>query len=100
MVRDKKDFEMIVIAQRQEQNFAWIAFALIPKIGALLFDERKLRWMTGLGIDSDRYVEIFNAGRPLPPPEGELLARRRTDGVDCGFIFDVSHDADPYRYPR
>ena len=51
MVRNKKDFEMIVIAQRQEQNFARIAFALIPKIGALLFDERKLRRMTGLRIE-------------------------------------------------
>src|ERR1700675_3693204 len=61
MVRNEKDFEMIVIAQGQKQNFAWVAFALIPKIGALLFDEGKLRWMTGLGIDSDRYVEIFDA---------------------------------------
>src|SRR6202162_3564912 len=61
MVRNEKDFEMIVIAQGQKQNFAWVAFALIPKIGALLFEERKLRWMTGLGIDSDRYVEIFDA---------------------------------------
>jgi hypothetical protein len=52
---------MIVIAQGQKQNLAWVAFALIPRIGALLFDERKLRWMTGLGIDSDRYVEIFDA---------------------------------------
>ena len=61
MVRNEENFEMIIIAQGQKQNFARVAFALIPKIGALLFDERKLRWMTGLGIDSNRYVEIFDA---------------------------------------
>lgn len=74
MVRNEKDFEMIIIAQGQKQNFAWFAFALITKIGALLFDKRKLRWMTELGVDSDRYVEIFDSRRPLSPPEGELLA--------------------------
>jgi hypothetical protein len=65
MVRDEKDFEIIIIAQGQKQDLAWVAFALIPKIGALLFDKRKLRWMTGLGVDSDRYVEIFDSSRPL-----------------------------------
>jgi hypothetical protein len=100
MVRNEKDFEMIIIAQGQKQNFAWVAFALITKIGALLFDKRKLRWTTELGIDSDRYVEIFDSRRPLPPPEGELLARRRTDRVDCGFIFDVSHDVEPFTISR
>jgi hypothetical protein len=65
---------MIIIAQGQKQNVAWGAFALIGKIGALLFDKSKRR-TTELGIDSDRYIEIFDSGRPLPPPEGELLAR-------------------------
>jgi hypothetical protein len=93
MVCDEKDFEIVVVAQGEKQDLAWVAwFASIPKIGTLLFDKRKLRWMTGLGIDSDRYIEIFDSSRPLPPPEGELLARRRTDLVDCGFIVDVSHD--------
>lgn len=42
MVRNEKDFEMIIIAQGQKQDVARVAFAPIPKIGALLFDKRKL----------------------------------------------------------
>jgi hypothetical protein len=54
MVCDEKDFEIVVVAQGEKQDLAWVAwFASIPKIGTLLFDKRKLRWMTGLGIDSE-----------------------------------------------
>jgi hypothetical protein len=73
MVRNEKDFEIIIIAQRQKQNVAWVAFALIPKLGALLFDKWKLRRTTAQRIDCDRHVEIFDARSPVSPPEGELL---------------------------
>jgi hypothetical protein len=32
MVRNERDFEMIIIAQGQKKNIAWVVFALIQKI--------------------------------------------------------------------
>ena len=52
MVRDEKDFELIVIAQGQQQNIARAVVGLLPEIGALLFDQRKLHHMTRLRIDA------------------------------------------------
>ena len=59
MVRSERDFEMIIVAQGQKQNVAWAVFTQIRKIGALLFDKSRRR-TTNLGINSDRYVEIFS----------------------------------------
>jgi hypothetical protein len=42
LVRNEKDFEVVIVAQGQKQNVAWAIVGLLPKKGARLFDKRKL----------------------------------------------------------